>query len=350
MNISRNIKHTVGQHFFVGFHGKEMTEGFRDFLCEWLPGGIIYFTRNIGGYDQLRELNTSILEVYRREGAAYAPFIGTDMEGGRVARLKPPFQQFPSALTLAEEGEEAVYVSTKKMVHYLKELGFSLDFLPLLDVLTADENDVIGNRAYGRSPEVVTKMAGQVFSALSDEGVMGCAKHFPGHGMTRADSHKELPVTDISPEELERVHLSPYRSLIAGGKVDMVMTAHVLYSSCDSFPGTFSERLLRGVLRNSLGYKGIIITDDLEMLALPRYLEKEGFIKEGAGIQEQISTSVRLGMEAGNDMLLICNNEEAITAGLKGACDMYENLQGFFSASSVRINSIKKRFHMELNC
>ncbi len=346
--MNQKVKRKIGQHFFIGFHGKTMKPSLDAFLREWLPGGVIHFTRNIGTEEELKVLNRSIINIYHEEGAQFSPFIGVDMEGGRVARLKPPYRQFPSATDLAEKGEKAVYSSTKEMAAYLKAFGFNLDFLPLLDVLTSAENEVIGNRSYGKSPEVVEKMGRKAFFALNEEKLIGCAKHFPGHGMTKADSHKELPITPISKEELEKVHIAPYRTLIAEKKIDMIMTAHVLYPAWDALPATFSKKILDSFLRKSLKFEGILITDDLEMLALDNYLKKEGIISQKATLDELMQASVRLSFEAGNDMMLICNNEEAIVSGLNAAYAMQNELLPIITHSTSRIEAVKDRFGLRL--
>jgi len=335
-------KHQVGQHFFVGFQGKTFSGFFADLVQEWLPGGIILFTRNIGDKNELADLLASIKEAYQRKDAPL-PFIGIDQEGGRVARLKSPYPQFPSAEELVKAKDEKAFEENyREIFELLRSFGFNLDFLPVLDVLTNDENKVIGDRSYGTTPEEVVKFGSKVVTIARESGIIHCGKHFPGHGMTFADSHKELPSSDISEKELWETHINPYYDLCRTGQLDMIMTAHVLFPKIDDKPATFSPYFIREILREKLQYKNIVVTDDLEMNAIPLFMQEHHLGQSNS--DNFMGDAVSISFEAGNDMALICNTDKLIFEGLCTTYDRRKQLAKCFEESLPRILSVKQRY------
>ncbi|MBF0274050.1 MAG: beta-N-acetylhexosaminidase [Nitrospinae bacterium] len=338
-------KTTIGQSFFIGFDGKNINSFFNEVLEEWLPGGIILFTRNIGNQSEVIDLIAQIIEKYKKNNAPL-PFIGIDQEGGRVARLKPPYPQFPPAWELTQCSEKEFEENYDAIFSLLKELCCNLDFLPVLDVLTNKENQVIGDRSYGNNPETVTKYAEKVIDSTMKHNLVHCGKHFPGHGMTFADSHHELPTSEITEQELQEIHIQPYKNLIQKGKLDMIMTAHVLFNKVDKKPATFSHYIINDILRKKLGYENIVITDDLEMNAIPIYIEENNLVNEGKKELKFINESVELSFQAGNDMALICNTEAIVFEGLKSAYDKRKTLHPLLEISQQRIHRIKKKYQL----
>jgi len=228
-------------------------------------------------------------------------FVGVDQEGGRVCRLRDPFTVFPSALELASSGdpEEAVANFARVTARELRLVGFNLDFVPVLDIVSQRLNlaaSVIGDRSYGREPGPVSRFGSIVIQSMRSEGVIPCCKHFPGHGGASVDSHLDLPVDDRPLDSITGADLIPFQAA-ATVNVEMIMTAHVLYPSLDPlYPATLSAGIVQGLLRGSMAYDGAIITDDLDMAAVAdRYSEEEATLK---------------ALLAGVDILLICNNPD----------------------------------------
>jgi beta-N-acetylhexosaminidase len=196
------------------------------------------------------------------------------------------------------EGRDPGYVADVSQViaSELQTLGFNLNFAPVLDVDTNPDNPIIGDRAFGGDPGWVGRAGGAYLYGHNVAGVVPCGKHFPGHGDTRSDSHKELPVLMHGPDRLEEVELQPFRTAVGAG-IPMVMTAHILMPSIDTVhPATFSPQILDGILREELGFEGVVVTDDLEMAA----------VAERYTVEEMID----LGLETSVDIFLICHTAE----------------------------------------
>jgi beta-N-acetylhexosaminidase len=290
----------IGNLFMIGFHGTYFSTEVRDMLEELNPCGVILFARNIEEPGQIAALNHDLQSHGLRHGGA-GYFVGVDQEGGRVRRLKEPFAYFPPALQLAAaaEPESTVAEAARITARQLRLVGFNLDFVPVLDVLTAEDahsRGVIGDRSFGHDPACVARLGTIVIEQMRAEGVIPCCKHFPGHGGTSVDSHTDLPVDPRALETLRGCDLVPFQAATRRG-VEMVMTAHVLYPSIDpELPATLSPHLVEGLLRKEMGYSGVVITDDLDMGAV-------------AGRFGPGECSLR-ALVAGVDILLICNAPE----------------------------------------
>jgi len=288
----------IGNLFFIGFSGARLSPEVRDLLADLNPAGVILFARNIEDPLQVARLNHDLqtdAATRMREGL----FIGVDQEGGRVRRLKEPFAVFPPPLQLAslQSPELALREFASVTGRELRLVGFNLDFVPVLDVLRetgSPADTVIGDRAYGFDAASVSRLGRIVIEAMRSERVIPCCKHFPGHGGTAVDSHIDLPVDERDKAALVKSDLVPFAAAIEM-KVEMTMTAHVLYRSLDpEFPATLSRKVISGMLRKEMGFDGVVITDDLDMGAVAdRYAPEE---------------SAYLAFSAGVDLLLICND------------------------------------------
>jgi beta-N-acetylhexosaminidase len=195
--------------------------------------------------------------------------VSVDQEGGLVQRLRRPLTEWPDMLSVGSAGDpgrtEAV---GRALGAELAALGIAWDLAPVLDVHTNPANPVIGNRAFGRTPQAVIEQALAFWRGLRAAGVLGCGKHFPGHGDTRTDSHHELPVVAHQPARLRAVELAPFAAAAAAG-AEAIMTAHVMFPAIDPrWPATLSRALLGGVLRGELGFTGLVVSDDLGMKAV----------------------------------------------------------------------------------
>ena len=230
----RDIRRHVGQLAIVGFDGHTVTDDVRMIAREFDLGGVIFFARNVATPDQVSDLSRESQEL-----AAEIPlWVSVDQEGGRVARLKRPFTEWPPMATLGRAGDEQLAARfAKALAAELHAVGISLDYTPVLDVHTNPKNPVIGDRSLADRAEDVARLGTAIIRALQGDGIAACGKHFPGHGDTSADSHFEMPLLDHPPDRLEAVELVPFKAAIAAG-VTAIMTAHILIPSLDEeFPG-----------------------------------------------------------------------------------------------------------------
>ncbi|MCE1247673.1 MAG: glycoside hydrolase family 3 protein [Firmicutes bacterium] len=265
-----SIEEKVGQMFLIDFSGFEVAEGSRvDNHLKSVPwGGVILFAKNVESREKLLGLN-SYLETLNRK---IPLFISVDQEGGIVNRAVfegmniPPGNMAVGATGDAESAFKAALVSGMD----LRELGFNFNYAPVADVNSNPANPIIGVRSFGENPALVAEMTAAAVRGYQKAGIIACAKHFPGHGDTSTDSHLDLPRVDGSMERLDSTELPPFRASIEA-EVGSVMTAHVLFPAIDGDspePATLSRKVLTGLLREKMGYNGVIITDSMAMKAI----------------------------------------------------------------------------------
>lgn len=261
----RDLRRSVGQLAIVGFGGHTLPVETRALAREFDLGGVIYFARNVESPEQVAELSRESASLARETPL----WISVDQEGGRVARLKRPFTEWPPMATLGRAGSELLAARfARALARELHAVGVNLDYAPVLDIHTNPDNPVIGDRALAENADDVARFARAIIRALQVEGMAACGKHFPGHGDTSADSHHELPVLDHGPDRFESVELVPFRAAVEED-VACIMTAHVLVPAYDAdVPATLSPRLVDAVLKKQLGYRGLVISDDLAMKAV----------------------------------------------------------------------------------
>ncbi|MEO6418665.1 MAG: beta-N-acetylhexosaminidase [Polyangiaceae bacterium] len=285
---------TCGQLIIGGFQGTALSPTYARALERGERGGAILFRRNLPqGLEALAHLNATIVAASR---ADLSPLIGVDQEGGRVARIGLPALRVPPMQTLAKLGDEAFAerVATA-MGTELATLGFTTSFAPVLDVHSHPNNPVIGDRSFGTNADVVARYGVAFCAGLRKAGVFACGKHFPGHGDTHVDSHFDLPVIDHDRARLDAIELVPFRAAALAG-IESLMTAHVVVSKIDpEVPATLSRTICTELLRGELAFRGVLISDDLEMKAVAdRYPVEESAV---------------LAVAAGCDLLLICSDE-----------------------------------------
>jgi beta-N-acetylhexosaminidase len=239
-------------------------------MKEHKPWGLILFARNIGTADEIRALTTHFRQIVGRDNAP----VFIDQEGGRVQRIKAPItQNYPSGAVLGEiykkdkdEGMRVAHMMSKLHAADLLPLGINADCLPVLDVPIEGAHDVIGNRAYGHTPQAVADMGLAAAKGLLEGGVLPVIKHIPGHGRALVDSHKDLPVVDTSIADLSAHDFEPFKQL---KDMPMAMTAHVIYTALDAkAPATTSKHVIDTIIRGEIGFDGLLMTDDLSMHAL----------------------------------------------------------------------------------
>jgi beta-N-acetylhexosaminidase len=281
-----------GELVIGGFPGTSLPVGFARAMRERRRGGAIFFKSNVeGGPRQVAALARAV------HAASPGPaLVGIDQEGGRVARLKAPLLVVPPMRTVASWGD-ALFAEqiARTQGTELAALGFTIDFAPVLDVNTCAENPVIGDRAFGDDAEICARFGAAWVRGLQSAGLLACGKHFPGHGDTSKDSHVDLPVVNQPLERIELVELVPFRAAIEAG-VATLMTAHVVYRALDArLPATMSSAVCTA-LRDRLGFRGALISDDLEMQAI--------------AARSTIEDAAVRAIAAGCDALLVCWSDE----------------------------------------
>ena len=301
METPTAIPEWTGQMLMAGFEGTTLNRETEDLICNHHVGGLILFSRNYENPVQLHTLIRNLQEVAASTSTGLPLFISVDQEGGRVARLSEPFTKYPPLCCVGHaQSEDLAFRFGQALAAELADVGINMDYAPVLDVHTHPENPIIGDRAIASDPQTVARLANAFIRGFRDKGVIPVGKHFPGHGDTRLDSHLDLPTVQRDAATLEAVELLPFKETIARG-LEVIMTAHVIYTAWDEKnPATFSKTILQNILRQRLGFEGIIMSDDLEMKAVDDYYDSK--------------TLPRKGIDAGLDMFLICNNTEKARA------------------------------------
>jgi beta-N-acetylhexosaminidase len=284
------------QAFITGLAGTELSEEERAFLRDAQPWGFILFKRNVMSAEQLRRLIGDARATLGRSAPALI-----DQEGGRVQRLGPPhWAVYPPGAAYGalydrdrDTGLAAARLGARLIAADLTALGIDVDCLPIADVPVAGSDPVVGDRAYGTEPAKVAAIAGAVAAGLGEGGVLPVLKHIPGHGRATADSHARLPVVNADRATLEATDFAAFRPLAA---LPLAMTAHVVFAAIDPVaPATVSPTIVQGVIRDSIGFEGLLMSDDISMGAL----------------SGSVGERTRAAIAAGCDVVLHCNGEIA---------------------------------------
>lgn len=277
----------IGERTIFSFRGTTLPGYMKKWLGDGLSGGIIFFRDNFESSRQFKDLLSQIVKTSRIQ----PPLLMVDHEGGRVQRIVGPLLPLPPARTVAERTEnnpDFFFRLGQRVGKNLRRLGLNVNAAPVLDVLTEQSNRVIGDRAYGCSSRVVSRLGIGFALGLVDGKICPVVKHFPGHGMTREDSHEMLPRVDLAARELMDVHIPPFVEAVKKG-LPAVMTAHVLYRKFDAhLPATLSKIVVKNILRNKIGFKGVVISDDLAMKAVSTHFSSD----EIAGLTAESSTDI----------------------------------------------------------
>lgn len=284
--------------------GTELTDEDRRRLLHPLVGGVILFSRNFSSCTQLARLTAEIHALRDPQ-----LLIAVDHEGGRVQRFREGFTQIQPMRELGtawdRDPDQAVTLARSLgfvLASELRNHGVDLSFTPVLDV-DYGNSSVIGDRAFHERPDAIAELATGLMHGLRDGGMAAVGKHFPGHGHVRADSHHEVPVDGRTFAEIDGEDLIPFRRLIDAG-LDGIMPAHVIYPQIDASPAGFSEVWLKRILRKTLGFDGVIFSDDLSM--------------EGASTAGGVVDRARAALNAGCDMVLVCNAPHSADELLNG--------------------------------
>lgn len=311
----------------IDIEGQMLTAEDRDLFQHPLVGGFILFRRN---YDSPQQVRALISEV---RALRHPPLlIAVDHEGGRVQRFKDHFSWLPPAHRLGKLYEvdshkalSRAYLLGWLLATELRAVGVDLSFAPVLDLQGI--STVIGERAFHASPKIVTELAQAVVKGMNEAGMVAVGKHFPGHGSVLADSHVAIPIDERSWTEIQSNDLLPFKHLIHYDGLSALMTAHVIYPQVDSLPATFSHRWLQEILRQSLGFRGVIFSDDMSMT--------------GATVIGDHLTRVHQALKAGCDMILICNRRDMVI-------EVMDTLKAYHAPDSLeRLMCLYGQAHLE---
>lgn len=288
---SMTLEEKIAQQLVLGFDGTGYNAALKRYSARKI-GGVILFKRNIVNESQVTQLNRDIFH-----NATDIPmFIGIDQEGGRVNRLPASIQNIESAYTIGlSHDKQYAYQQGRYIGENVKRMGFNLDFAPVLDIWSNPVNKVIGDRSFGHDANTVSDMSRSFCRGINDSGIITSGKHFPGHGDTVADSHVTLPVSNKSLDELMKFELLPFKRHIDDG-IDMIMVSHISFPSIDNnYPASISKEIVTNILKKRLGYKGVIISDDLNMGAISnRYSLNEAVVR---------------GLQSGETIMLIGSDD-----------------------------------------
>ncbi|MGC8861330.1 MAG: beta-N-acetylhexosaminidase [Armatimonadota bacterium] len=330
------LEQKIGAMLVFGWAGEGATgvnAHAREIVNEMQVGGVVLLGRNVA--DNLAETAETLNEL---QSMSREPlFVIADQEGGMVARFVDGVTVFPSNMAVGATGSpDLAREAAAATARELCAIGCNFNFAPCVDVNNNPDNPIIGTRSYGESPEKVAELAACAIRGYQENGMIACAKHFPGHGDTAVDSHLALPSVPYARERLDRVELTPFRAAIAAG-VSSIMTAHIMFPALDADrPSTLSRRIISGLLREELGYEGVVVTDCMEMKA----------IADNFGTPE----AAVMAVEAGVDMVLVCHTlstqRETLEALIKAVKDGRIN-ESRIEKSVARIAALKRQYSLE---
>jgi beta-N-acetylhexosaminidase len=325
---SADLKEQVGQSIILGFEGASLSPAASALLRRVQPGGVILFARNIAGAQQTHELLRQC-----RELVSTPMFLCVDMEGGLVDRLKKALEPLPSPAEVFATRNRKLFRKHGSIIgDECRAVGFNVDFAPVSDLAFSASRSVLASRAVSADPKQTIVYVRAFLRGLKEAGVLGCGKHFPGLGEGTLDSHQYLPVIGKSWKRLWQEDLLPYRELRRD--FPFVMVSHAAYPAVtrESVPASLSKKWITDILRKKIGYKGLVVSDDLEM----------GGVTSAAPVEAAAVAHVR----AGGDLCLVCHKEDAI-AGAYEALLREAERDGIFarrlSESAKRIANSKKK-------
>jgi len=324
---------SAGQRLMVGFDGTEFNPEL-EFLIDTLKvGGIILFSRNLIDPGQIKNLCLS-MQSYARFSGQPPLLIAIDQEGGRVARLKDPFTRFPGNPKM--KGPEDAVFFAKTTARELLDVGINMNLAPVLDVALQGIDSVMADRAFGHDPGWVSELGTAMIEHLQTEKIMAVAKHFPGIGRTVLDSHFELPDLDIDMDAMQGFDLLPFKAAI-DHQVAGIMLSHIRYLKIDpDWPASLSTIIAEDLLRNRMGYDGVVMTDDLDMGAVQKHYD--------------VNTAIRRILLADIDMALICHAGPNIENAFKEILDVQgrsSSMKDKGTKSLERIMRLKSKYLKE---
>ena len=331
----------VGQLLWIGFDGTTVPHEVAARLAAGRIGVAVVFARNLARHSDGELINIDEVRTLNAQLAVVGPdgvrcLVAVDQEGGVVQRLRAPATRWPPMMTHdaalhAEHDAQLAHDVGLAVGRELRAVGFDIDFAPILDVHTNPANPIIGDRAFGTTAQTVTRRALAFARGLAAAGMLACGKHFPGHGDTLTDSHLELPRIDHDWARLRSVELAPFVAAAAAG-LPMLMTAHVVFSALDAtVPATLSHKVMTDLLRNEIGYRGVVVSDDLDMRAIAAH----------HGVGKAAIAAVR----AGCDAILLCRDQDhqaQAEAALLGEARADATFAELLSVAAQRVRAMKQ--------
>ena len=331
------MREKIGPSLIIGIKGLSLTDDEAAFLVRENIGGVILFKRNFESPRQLFELSTELRSLAKKKGDKVPFFISVDQEGGRVARFRKPFTEWPPMAAVGKLDSATVSFKVGQILaQELAAVGVNLNFAPSIDIFTNPLNTVIGDRSFSTDAEIVAKLGSAMVRGMIKGGVIPVAKHFPGHGNTLIDSHEELPIENQTLGEIEVRELIPFKQVFRA-RLSVLMSSHLKFPNIDpDWPVSLSEIFLKDILRDQLRYRGLVISDDLDMKALAKYHTKA-------------EIAVR-ALQAGSNILCYCNEPDspviALDAIEKAVRDKTLPLQVLIE-NAAKINTVKTEGHFD---
>jgi len=328
-----SLEEKVGQMIFAGVKGTAITNKTKKIISTNHVGGIILFKDNLKDANQSVTLLNAMKEENTKNKVPL--FLGVDEEGGRISRL-PELTKLPTNENLGKQNDALLSYNIGKLLgKELSAFGFNLDFAPVLDINSNPDNPIIGDRSFGNDAELVSELGLQMMKGIQSEQVISVVKHFPGHGDTAVDSHKELPIIQKSLKDLHALELIPFIRAVEQG-AEVVMVGHILLPKIDStYPASISEKIITDILREQLDFEGIIITDDMTMKAILNNFE--------------IGEAAVSAVKAGNDIVLVAHdyaNVKKTKDAILRAIETGEITEQRIDESVKRILSIKRKYNL----
>lgn len=329
------LEQKIGQLFIVGMEGTSVSEQTRTLVNEYHIGGMIAYGKNIENAAQTLALLNELKQA--NESNPVPLFLTIDQEGGSVSRLPNEIATFPASAEIGRMNDEQFAFQIGQLLgEAAAAFGFNMNYAPVLDINSNPQNPVIGERSYGADADLVTKMGVQTMLGMQSKQMIPVVKHFPGHGDTSVDSHFQLPVVHKNLNELRQFELIPFIEALSNG-ADAVMVAHILMSNIDSeFPASMSEIIMTKLLREEIGFNGVIMTDDMTM----------GGITENYDIAEAVVQS----LSAGSDIVMVAHGfDHAVRAydAVKQAVETGKISEASVDEKVRRIISLKQKYQLK---
>lgn len=329
-----SVEEKIGQMIFSSISGTELGAEEEKLIHQYKVGGIIVNKKNITSPSQMVAYMNSLKEENKNNVPL---FFGIDQEGGRIAKLPGDLRAIPSHFEIGKQNDPSFAFEIGTVLGKLvNSFGFNVNFAPVLDINSNPENPVIVDRSFGNNPDVVSKLGIQMMKGIQGENIIPAIKHFPGHGDTSVDSHDELPVVQKTMPELEQMELIPFKQAIAEG-ADMVMIAHILLPSIDpEFPSSMSEAIITDLLREKIGFDGVVITDDMTMEAITNSFD--------------IGKASVMSVKAGADIVMVAHEFENVVKAITALTTAVENgeiTEERIDQSVERILKLKNKYSLK---
>ncbi len=331
------IEQKIGQMLIIELQEKQITEETINIIQKYNIGGIILYRKNYDNYQEMLKLINKLKEINTENEIPL--FISIDQEGGRVNRMPSEILNIKSASKLSSTGNiETVKESAKIVSEMLTKTGITMNYAPVLDIKNFKEGHAIGDRCYGENKEDVSKYGIEFMKELSKGGVIPVIKHFPGHGAAKQDSHMMLPVIKKSKEKLESEDMEPFKNAIQNG-AEAIMVGHILAKDIDGkYPASLSKKMIQEYIVEKLKFKGLIITDDLKMLAVR--------------LRYSLKRAVTLAINSGNNMIMIGTKYKNIEKIIKSSSKKVEKGKidiNRINESVEEIIAVKKKYNVNDN-